>query len=79
MRALVTGHAGFIGRHMVAALRARGYDVLGVDVVTAGDRRSQTKVVITDVANIAAHTANECMYFRAGRTVHVSGSVGIDS
>jgi nucleoside-diphosphate-sugar epimerase len=40
MRALVTGHAGFIGRHMVAALRARGYDVLGVDIAALDRGRS---------------------------------------
>lgn len=32
MRALVTGAAGFIGRHMVAALQARGDDVTTLDV-----------------------------------------------
>lgn len=32
MRALVTGSAGFVGRHMVAELQSRGWDVLGVDV-----------------------------------------------
>jgi nucleoside-diphosphate-sugar epimerase len=32
MRALVTGSAGFIGRHMAAALEAAGYDVLGIDL-----------------------------------------------
>jgi nucleoside-diphosphate-sugar epimerase len=32
MRALVTGSAGFIGRHMAAALEAAGYDALGIDL-----------------------------------------------
>jgi nucleoside-diphosphate-sugar epimerase len=32
MRALVTGSAGFIGRHMAVALQAAGYDVTGRDV-----------------------------------------------
>jgi nucleoside-diphosphate-sugar epimerase len=36
MRALVTGSAGFIGRHMVRELRARGYTVTGKDPVTSG-------------------------------------------
>lgn len=31
MRALVTGAAGFIGTHLVAALRGRGWQVTGVD------------------------------------------------
>lgn len=37
MRALVTGAAGFVGRHMTAALRARGYQVAVVDTVLGYD------------------------------------------
>lgn len=32
MRALVTGSAGFVGRHMVAELQARGYEVTSLDI-----------------------------------------------
>lgn len=32
MRALVTGHRGFVGRHITTALVERGYDVYGVDL-----------------------------------------------
>jgi nucleoside-diphosphate-sugar epimerase len=32
VKALVTGSAGFVGRHMVAALIARGYEVYALDV-----------------------------------------------
>lgn len=41
MRALVTGSSGFVGRHMVAALNSRGYEVWRVDVADgpAGDVR----------------------------------------
>jgi nucleoside-diphosphate-sugar epimerase len=39
VRALVTGSAGFVGRHMVAELARRGWNVSGVDLVpTAGFR-----------------------------------------
>lgn len=37
MPVVVTGAAGFIGRHTVAALRAAGHDVIAVDRVTTGD------------------------------------------
>lgn len=36
-RALVTGSAGFIGRHMTAMLEACGWDVLGVDIAQGYD------------------------------------------
>lgn len=37
MRALVSGSAGFIGRHMVAELEAREYEVDGCDIATGDD------------------------------------------
>lgn len=39
MRALVTGHKGFVGRHMAAELHRRGYDVTGCDLVDGDDAR----------------------------------------
>jgi nucleoside-diphosphate-sugar epimerase len=36
-RALVTGHRGFVGRHMARALERRGYDVFGVDIAEGHD------------------------------------------
>lgn len=37
MRALVTGAAGFVGRHMTAALRERGYRVTEKDIESGSD------------------------------------------
>ncbi|MEU6725492.1 NAD(P)-dependent oxidoreductase [Nonomuraea wenchangensis] len=37
MRTLVTGSAGFIGRHLTAALSDLGHDVTGVDIVDGRD------------------------------------------
>lgn len=36
--ALVTGCDGFVGRHTVDALLARGYDVTGIDIARSGNR-----------------------------------------
>lgn len=38
-RALVTGSAGLIGRHMTAALLDAGYSVTGIDIVNGADAR----------------------------------------
>lgn len=39
MKALVTGHKGFIGRHLCPALDAAGYDVYGCDLKDGDDCR----------------------------------------
>ncbi len=39
-RALITGSAGFVGRHMVRALEERGYNVIGVDIADGHDCRA---------------------------------------
>ncbi|MFJ4785141.1 NAD-dependent epimerase/dehydratase family protein [Streptomyces sp. NPDC088794] len=37
MRVLLTGHRGFVGRHLHAALEARGDDVTGIDLADGND------------------------------------------
>lgn len=37
MRALVTGHAGFVGGHMIDELDRRGYATAGIDITCGGD------------------------------------------
>lgn len=39
MKVLITGHRGFVGRHMVAALSGRATEVVGVDLVDGNDCR----------------------------------------
>jgi nucleoside-diphosphate-sugar epimerase len=39
VKALVTGSEGFVGRHVAAELRDRGWAVLGVDLKSGGDAR----------------------------------------
>lgn len=36
MRVLLTGAAGFVGRHLRAAMESRGWDVLGIDLANGG-------------------------------------------
>lgn len=39
MKALVTGHRGFVGRHFVPKLTALGYTVTGIDLIEGNDCR----------------------------------------
>jgi len=39
VKALVTGHLGFIGRHVTRALEDAGYAVMGIDLADGGDAR----------------------------------------
>lgn len=39
MKALITGHEGFVGRHFWRVLEERGYDVTGVDIKSGVDAR----------------------------------------
>jgi len=53
MKVLVTGGAGYIGSHMVAALGERGYEVLVYDNLSSGDRDSLLcgSLIVGDLAN----------------------------
>lgn len=63
MRALVTGSAGFVGRHLAAELRTRGWDCTLVDLATGMDARS---VFYNDATryDLVAH----CAYHVGGRS-----------
>lgn len=37
MRVFLSGHKGFVGRHLHAAMDARGWDVTGIDLTDGGD------------------------------------------
>lgn len=39
MKVLITGHCGFVGRHMVPALAGRATEIVGVDIVDGNDCR----------------------------------------
>lgn len=71
MKALVTGAAGFVGRHMMAGLCSRGWDVIGIDI------RDVPGIFCSDARKIFSHGATRydlvvhCAY-------HVGGRAGID-
>lgn len=61
MRVLVTGHAGYIGRHLVPELLARGHDVDGLDLVDGLDVRTDPLPPADVVVHLAAlKSAREC-------------------
>ena len=39
MRVLVTGINGFVGKHLSAYLRGKGFDILGLDITEGADLR----------------------------------------
>jgi len=67
MRALVTGGAGFVGRHMAAALVDRGYVVSTWDLADGADARALFRSNITTPHDLVVHCA-----------FHVGGRAAID-
>lgn len=66
LRAMVTGVAGFVGRHMRDVLERRGWDVVGCDLKTGSDAREVFRSDET-VYDLVVH----CAY-------HVGGRAAID-
>lgn len=64
--ALVTGSAGFVGRHVAEALDADGWDVLGIDLVDGHDCRDLFRTVIDNGAGV----------YRPDLVVHAAAVVG---
>jgi len=57
MRVLVTGGAGFLGSHIVDALRGRGDDVVALDDLSTGDRANLDPAVPLMVVDISDRQA----------------------
>jgi dihydroflavonol-4-reductase len=49
VRALVTGSAGFIGKHVAAALAQAGAEVRGFDLMAAADAASEVEQIVGDI------------------------------
>jgi nucleoside-diphosphate-sugar epimerase len=56
-RVLVTGSAGFIGRHLAAALVEAGYQVTGLDLRLSGFTHPRFREVVCDLRDAAATRA----------------------
>jgi GDP-4-dehydro-6-deoxy-D-mannose reductase len=75
MKALVTGASGFVGRHLVAHLRAEGDDVVALDR-TGGSGNASAVLDVTDadaVARWVREAAPDAVYHLAARS-HVGES-----
>lgn len=72
MLALVTGSAGFIGRHITAELKARGYWVYGIDVASTD---SMDRADALDYFRYQYHTVYDLVVHCA---FHVGGRAAID-
>lgn len=74
----VTGAAGFIGRHVVARLRADGHDVVGIDrrawAPTAGEVALRLDVTSTDPAE--GEQLRTCLA-TADAVIHLAGRPGV--
>lgn len=57
MRALVTGHRGFVGRHLAGALVDQGYQVVGVDIIELADCREWFRTNRDEHFELVVHCA----------------------
>lgn len=75
MTTVVTGAAGFVGQHLVAALAARGERVVGVDRLPAPPGAPVTVWLATDVAD--GHDDLRDVLQHADAVVHLAGRPGV--
>jgi UDP-glucose 4-epimerase len=79
MRILVTGGAGFIGSHVVDALRTRGHEVAVVDNLESGSRDNLPPQVPLHVVDIRDETALAAVYdaFRPEAVCHQAAQMSV--
>lgn len=75
MGVVVTGSAGFIGGHLVSTLRARGYDVAGIDRRPGTPREALW--VAADLAATPLDAAVEGVLAGADAVFHLAGAPGV--
>lgn len=82
MRILLTGGAGFIGRHVLSALRQRGHavrvlDSLRADVHRDGARRSPPGDVALVVADVRDRSQVDAALTGVDAVIHLAAKVGL--
>jgi nucleoside-diphosphate-sugar epimerase len=80
MKALITGHEGFVGRHFTTHLRERGYDITGIDLKSGQDCRDYFRTCEEQfdlVVHLAAIVGGRQMI--EGQPLTVATDLSIDS
>lgn len=70
MKALVTGSAGFIGRHFVAELKRRGWEVEGIDLLFGGRPTGVDAFSVFDMTFPAGRHHYDLVVHAAARSPH---------
>lgn len=81
MKALVTGSAGFLGRHMCTALRRGGWDVLGCDIADGWDALDEFQRDSTYRYDLVVHAAASAPHRAAidGEPQHMARNLRLDA
>src|SRR4051794_27143337 len=77
MRALVTGHAGFVGIHLCKELVRRGYGVMGIDLKYGADIVTCELPDADRVFHLAAQTDAQCEDVGKDAAVNIVGSIRV--
>jgi nucleoside-diphosphate-sugar epimerase len=77
MRALVTGHLGFVGTHLCRELVKRGCKVIGIDLKNGADIVSCDLPDAEKVFHLAGQTDAQCEDVGKDAAVNIAGSIRV--
>lgn len=75
MKALVTGHRGFVGAHLWAALDALGYELTGLDLKDGQDILTAELPAVDKVFHLAAQTDAQSFNAEADARTNIMGTL----